>query len=616
MTFRWQSRDPWQSFTLMTTPTWNPIAAFRFRNDDGSQTAASWIDSQNVNVDHPEGVNFRLRCLTQMTNSGDTTSPTLVLQFRVDGGTWTTVTGATAVRWSSSPHVVNGALTTQQLTGGSGTFINGLFRDAANAIQVVSMTAGSHTECEWCLQAVDLEADQEVEFRILINDTDHAGGSTWVPKLTVQSFMPAVAPTLLSPGDQSVDDGTEFTWGFNTYNQEAGQAKFAFRAAKEVGYPAQWTPDESLSYDPASFSIRGANNDVSGNGLWLVSALSPGVSPDQVYYQVWDRSDGSLLSGLFVPTTSTQPGQIVSPRFCGKYLVLLMRVSTAIDEVDRHFVALDAEHDFSIAGAGSELPGTGLHVEALGVSPTELKGVAGREGESAFVRFDIPGFDNRVIMSLPGRVTDFHYSSDGSKLFVAHRHSSGGTQSLLRVYDTLDWSHTTINVVGDSNASIFHMGYWDGILAIANSGTPAINVFDISNPSSPSTLTLPSVLDGKLGGRPVWDNLGRVLYFPYRVGTSDFGRIAIMRVVAGELELVDDVEGIQLNNNTGRVLVDPSDDQVIEIHQAATQWERWNVENLLSRWWDGTEWAYEETFIESSFETLTLPAGAFEGFGE
>jgi len=64
---------------------------FRFRNDDGSESAATWLAAQDTNIIQPKTTNTRLRMLLNSTlNRG---SEQYRLEYRAVGGsTWTAIT--------------------------------------------------------------------------------------------------------------------------------------------------------------------------------------------------------------------------------------------------------------------------------------------------------------------------------------------------------------------------------------------------------------------------------------------------------------------------------------------------------------------------------------------
>lgn len=58
---------------------------FRFRNDDGSETTATWAGAQDANVTAPVGT-YRLRTIVNAT--GDVPASAFQLEARVNGGAW------------------------------------------------------------------------------------------------------------------------------------------------------------------------------------------------------------------------------------------------------------------------------------------------------------------------------------------------------------------------------------------------------------------------------------------------------------------------------------------------------------------------------------------------
>lgn len=62
---------------------------YRFRDDDGSESAATWLAAQDTPVTVAAGTTFRLRVLSDTDTGG---SSGLKLQYRADGGPWKGVT--------------------------------------------------------------------------------------------------------------------------------------------------------------------------------------------------------------------------------------------------------------------------------------------------------------------------------------------------------------------------------------------------------------------------------------------------------------------------------------------------------------------------------------------
>lgn len=130
--------------------------SFRFRNDDGTQTTATWAATANTNVKFKPTVILRCRFLIQQTVSTANTNltQTFYLRYSENGGAYTDV-GAqggttTAVTYANSANVTDGTATTQQL--GAGSFVAGGIDE--NGAQAVTFTSGalSETEIEYVLQ--------------------------------------------------------------------------------------------------------------------------------------------------------------------------------------------------------------------------------------------------------------------------------------------------------------------------------------------------------------------------------------------------------------------------------------------------------------------------------
>lgn len=130
--------------------------SFRFRNDDGNQTSATWKEAVNVNATEVPFVTFRLRVLVQQTIADATQN--LAKNFKIrasyNNGTYNDVAaiGATTsqIRYANSANVSDGAATTQQI--GTGTFIAGSV-DNNNDTGTITFTTSalSETELEFIL---------------------------------------------------------------------------------------------------------------------------------------------------------------------------------------------------------------------------------------------------------------------------------------------------------------------------------------------------------------------------------------------------------------------------------------------------------------------------------
>jgi hypothetical protein len=141
--------------------------AFRGRNDDGSETGATWIAALNANWTQAVGQAFRLRI------AADTSSIAVgyvaQAQYRLNGGSWTNVNAASSVvRTALSPNFADDDPTSQQIS--TFDFYVGTLNESDGLAPSVVIGDGG-TEHEWCLQIVsaDVTDGDTVEIRSSAN---------------------------------------------------------------------------------------------------------------------------------------------------------------------------------------------------------------------------------------------------------------------------------------------------------------------------------------------------------------------------------------------------------------------------------------------------------------
>ncbi len=176
--------------------------AFRGRNDDGTETTATYkgtgADNQNwtQNVDE----NFRIRLHVQVTNACAATNRQFQLEYSLDGGSWTPVNNVSSVVRSvaSIGAIADGATTTDQLTTGSGSFIGLTAYDEVDGLvggSSLDLAASGHTEVEFCVQilSADVTNGQTVQLRVSATNLD---SWTSIPSVTVSELAPAPTPSV------------------------------------------------------------------------------------------------------------------------------------------------------------------------------------------------------------------------------------------------------------------------------------------------------------------------------------------------------------------------------------------------------------------------------------
>lgn len=148
--------------------------AFRWRDDDGDEAGATFLQAQNVNHTIGTGdldANIRLRF--GMANTGGTAETDLwQLEAQINGsGGFTDVddVSTNGARSSASANVGEGDATTAQLTGLSGSFVAGGI-DETDGSESFTVGAAEHTEEEFVFQprSAELSGGDFIDFRLRI----------------------------------------------------------------------------------------------------------------------------------------------------------------------------------------------------------------------------------------------------------------------------------------------------------------------------------------------------------------------------------------------------------------------------------------------------------------
>lgn len=131
-------------------------AAFRFRNDNGNETTATWRQNQSVNDSIAVDTNFRIRFEIQETGGSAGNNKVWQLQYNRNSAGWVNVTNASSVvRASPSPNLTDAANLTNQLTAGTGTFQGATGFDEGNGQAggaSMDVAASGHAEAEYSVQ--------------------------------------------------------------------------------------------------------------------------------------------------------------------------------------------------------------------------------------------------------------------------------------------------------------------------------------------------------------------------------------------------------------------------------------------------------------------------------
>jgi len=191
--------------------------AARGRNDDGNETTATWKVAQNTNWTQLVDTNFRVRFLVQNATAA-INNLDILIQYNRNGAGFVAVGAASTIVMSfASPNLADQANLTQQLTGGTGTFIGATAFDEANGIcggTSLDLTATGNLECEFSVQirGVDVNDGDTIVLRTINSDTGAPWGAYTYAGPTVTVSKPATVVPLRTIVNKNVAVQRSFHW--------------------------------------------------------------------------------------------------------------------------------------------------------------------------------------------------------------------------------------------------------------------------------------------------------------------------------------------------------------------------------------------------------------------
>lgn len=174
----------------MTQPAFTQVT-FRLRNDNGSETTATWRQTQGTDDTLLTDTNYRVRFRIDETAVRAWSSVTWNLFYSLNSGTYTQIGSGQPVNYSLSSNFAQGDDCTAQLTGGSGTFVTANAGMCESAGAVNSGTGGYLFEVEYCIQidSAYVANGDTINLRVY-NGTSAIAAYTDTPVITVSK--PAV----------------------------------------------------------------------------------------------------------------------------------------------------------------------------------------------------------------------------------------------------------------------------------------------------------------------------------------------------------------------------------------------------------------------------------------
>lgn len=177
--------------------------AYRFYNDDGSETTATAAAAENTNltVSETTNTNIVLRVGLQESGSGSfsgATTDDFQLQYSKNGGAYTNITTSSSnVKGFDSTNLTDAGTTTNRLSAGTGSFVAGEISESG-LVTDRQVTANNYTEMLYTLTVVaaDVAANDTLDFRVLLN----GGTITYsvTPRITASNASATSGVTLNS----------------------------------------------------------------------------------------------------------------------------------------------------------------------------------------------------------------------------------------------------------------------------------------------------------------------------------------------------------------------------------------------------------------------------------
>jgi hypothetical protein len=166
---------------------------FRWRNDNGSETAATWKADTNNNPTLSASdydTTMRIRFNLENTGGKDETDG-YHFQYSINDGTWTRISQSSFfVSSRLSSYFADGDSTTQQI--GGGTHDEG-YMDEGGVISSFTLTQAQESENEWCFQinSGDFSGGEKLELRMAFDNGNALDGYTNTPTITSMPTPPS-----------------------------------------------------------------------------------------------------------------------------------------------------------------------------------------------------------------------------------------------------------------------------------------------------------------------------------------------------------------------------------------------------------------------------------------
>lgn len=194
-------------FALRPSTAFFDQVAYRFRNDDGDETGATWKDALNTNITIGTNETFRLRLALKF--DGDPASNSYDLQASINGGAWGSINNAMSGK--TSTYYASGN-TTQQITSGGSFYGTGGLQETNLGVANYNPGFDQIAELEFCMavrndQGLQTGDTIDLRFSAGLYDTE-----SWshIARVTVGTSGPTEYTDSATTTVDIQADGTEY----------------------------------------------------------------------------------------------------------------------------------------------------------------------------------------------------------------------------------------------------------------------------------------------------------------------------------------------------------------------------------------------------------------------
>ena len=163
---------------------------FRAINDNGSESASTFLAALNTNWTQAQNANFRLRIAIVMSSgSGWTSTSTVKFQYNKNSAGWNDITSVSSVvQLSTSSFVTDETATTQRISSPD-TFLAGNVLTSSTLTSAAVGSIAETMEVEACLKILSAgtTVGDTIQIRVVNNSGTAAAAYTNTPTITVSA---------------------------------------------------------------------------------------------------------------------------------------------------------------------------------------------------------------------------------------------------------------------------------------------------------------------------------------------------------------------------------------------------------------------------------------------